>query len=404
MMMLKYFLRIYVLLYADDTIVMAESPEELQIALDKVKEYCDTWKLQINVSKTKVVIFSRGKVRNVPNFKYGEENIDVVDDYVYLGTTFNYNGKMDKAINKQVTQARRALFSMMTKCKKLELPIDINCELFDVLVLPILTYGCEIWGYNKLDHIETFHRKFLKNQLRVNKRTANCMVYGELGRFRLEIPIYKRMIGFWLRIVRAKDSKLSSVFYRLLKTLYEANEYNSSWLQKIKTILDSCGMSNIWEHPENFSDEWVVNSVEMKLKDMERQTWHAELERNVLCSNYKVFKDEHKTEKYISDLDTPDRINLTKYRCGSHRLPVATERYSGQENLHPCALCDNNDVGDEYHYVLICPVFRDVRGKYIKAYYYRRPSCLKFNQLFNTKSLKELKNLAKFVKCVMSLF
>ena len=111
----EIFLRIYVLLYADDTIVMAESPEELQTTLDRVREYCETWKIQINVSKTKVVIFSRGKVRNVPNFRYGEEEIEIVDDYVYLDITFNYNGKMDKAINKQLAQAlRRALFSMLS--------------------------------------------------------------------------------------------------------------------------------------------------------------------------------------------------------------------------------------------------------------------------------------------------
>ena len=177
---IQVFLRICVLLYADDTIVMAKSPEELQMAIDKVKEYCDTWKLQINVTKTKVVIFSRGKVRNIPNFKYGDESIEVVSDYVYLGTTFNYNGKMNKAMKKQVTQARRALFSMLVKCKKLELPIDINCELFDSLIVPILTYGCELWGYNSLDIIESFHRKFLKIQLHVNKRTANCIAYGEL--------------------------------------------------------------------------------------------------------------------------------------------------------------------------------------------------------------------------------
>ena len=125
----EIFVRIFVLLYADDTIIMAESPEELQNSLNMVKEYCNAWKLQINVTKTNVVIFSRGKVRNLPSFKYGEDNIEIVDDYVYLGTTLYSNGKMDKAINKQVMQARRALFSMLTKCKKLELPIDQNCDI-----------------------------------------------------------------------------------------------------------------------------------------------------------------------------------------------------------------------------------------------------------------------------------
>ena len=58
---IEVFFKLYLLLYADDTVVFAESPEELQTALDTMQSYCDTWKLQVNTSKTKVVIFSKGK-------------------------------------------------------------------------------------------------------------------------------------------------------------------------------------------------------------------------------------------------------------------------------------------------------------------------------------------------------
>ena len=41
----------------------AESPEELQTALDTMQLFCDTWKLQVNTSKAKIVFFSKGKIR-----------------------------------------------------------------------------------------------------------------------------------------------------------------------------------------------------------------------------------------------------------------------------------------------------------------------------------------------------
>ena len=276
--------------------------------------------------------------------------------------------------------------------------------MFDSLIVPILTYGCELWGYSSLDIMESFHRKFLKSQLHVNTRTANCIVYGELGRFKLEIHIFRRMIGFWLKIIKSKESKLSNIFYRLLRKLYEENEYKSCWIHKIKNILDSCGMSNVWENPENFNPTWIATSVEMKLKDMGRQMWHTEIERNVLCINYRLFKTEHNFEKYILELDVQNIIPLCRFRSGCHRLPVATERYNSQENHHSCTLCNSNDIGDEYHYVLICPVIKEAREKFIKPYYYQRPSALKMKQLFNSNSIKELVNLAKYVKYIMSLF
>ena len=65
------------------------------------------------------------------------------------------------------------MFNLTTKARKLDLPIDIQCELFDQLIMPILLYGCEIWGFQNLDQIERFHRKFLKS-LKLNRSTANC--------------------------------------------------------------------------------------------------------------------------------------------------------------------------------------------------------------------------------------
>ena len=154
---------VYVLLlYADDTIVMAETPEQLQNALNAVSDYCSVWNVTVNTSKTKIVIFSRGKVRRYPDFVFGTEKLDVVDEHVYFGVKFNYNGNYKKMIAKQITQARNALYCMLKKARKLQLPIDIQCQLFDHLVLPILLYGSEVWGYEDLLQVEVFHRKFLQ--------------------------------------------------------------------------------------------------------------------------------------------------------------------------------------------------------------------------------------------------
>ena len=43
------------------TLIFAESPDELQVALDRMKSYCDKWTLQVNTSKTKVFVFTKGK-------------------------------------------------------------------------------------------------------------------------------------------------------------------------------------------------------------------------------------------------------------------------------------------------------------------------------------------------------
>ena len=52
---IETFLKLYVLLYADDTIIMAESSEDLQLALQAACTYCRNWKLKINIDRTKII-------------------------------------------------------------------------------------------------------------------------------------------------------------------------------------------------------------------------------------------------------------------------------------------------------------------------------------------------------------
>ena len=51
-----------------------------------------------------------------------------------------------------------------------------------------------------------------------------------------------------------------------------------------------------------------------------------------------------------------------------------------------CTLCDLNVNGDEYHYIMICPYFRQRRELYLKHHFYTRPNMLIFSQLFPLKT------------------
>ena len=159
---LNIFLKIFCLLYADDTIVLAESAAQLQKALDGLNNYCNKWALKVNLDKTKAVIFSKGKIRKYKSFAFGTNTVEVVDDYVYLGTTFNYNGNFNKAMAKQVLQAKKATFSVLTKVWKLNLDVDVFTELFERLCIPVLLYGSEIWGYENSNQLQVMCNNTLR--------------------------------------------------------------------------------------------------------------------------------------------------------------------------------------------------------------------------------------------------
>ena len=90
--------------------------------------------------------------------------------------------------------------------------------------------------------------------------------------------------------------------------------------------------------------------------------------------------------------------NYPKYRLSSHKLNVETGRYQGVDiSQRICTLCDNNEIEDEIHFILLCPSYSALRTLYIKPYFYRRPSVFKMIQLFSSNNVKILRNLGRFL-------
>lgn len=149
----------FIILYADDTVILANNSKDLQKNLQLFENYCETWKLTVNVSKTKVMVFgSRGNTFQ-NQFKWKNEIIEVVVSYKYLGLFFPRTKSYVKAKKHLIDQANKAMFSLLKKSQNLNLPIDLQIDLFNKTIKPILLYGCELWG---IGNIETIERVQLK--------------------------------------------------------------------------------------------------------------------------------------------------------------------------------------------------------------------------------------------------
>ena len=178
------------------------------------------WKRSINCSKTKIVVFNRGRRQVNYNFELKCNNIESVDDYKYLGTTFNCNGKFRSGQLQLVEEAKKAMYSVIGTSRNLDLPIDIQLEMYNSMVLSVQMYAAEIWGHNVVRDMELLHIKFLKHVLFVHSKTSNDIVYGELGVYPLEVDINCKMINLWVRLIPGRNSKLSLLMYCCLWQLY----------------------------------------------------------------------------------------------------------------------------------------------------------------------------------------
>ena len=411
---IEFFVRMYLLLYSDDTIILAESEEELQKALDSAGLYCDRWHLTVNLSKTKIVIFSKGKIKNHREFTFKGRPVEVVSQYVYLGTTFTYNGSFGNAMQKQVDQARKAMFAMRTKARRLLLPVDVQIDLFDKCVLPILLYGCEIWGYSNIDQLEVFYRKFLKSILKLNWSTPSCQVYGEVGKLPLLHIINKHIISFWIKISEGKTLKYTTILYSLVYKLHISGNYYFKWVENVKDILDSCNFHGLWRgqlqyHKQGISKQIQKSNICYNLHCVAVEKWKSELATNQYSFIYRMFKENLKFESYLT-IPKPSiyqRASLSKFRTGNNKLPISKFKFSRIAQDKMCPFCINSDgffVGNEIHFLFECTTFAHEHSVFLHRYFYIRPNSNKIKELFNSENLKTLIYLSKLVDCIMKRF
>ena len=131
--------------------------------------------------------------------------------FTYLEVPFSQNGSFSKTQQTLARQAQMAVFSMFRVTNKyVGLNPYIMCDLFDKMILPILTYGCEVWGYHKGDAIERVHREFL-----MKSTTMNEFVYGEFGRKPLIYERYIRVVKYWFKLLKQTNDRLTKSVYNI---------------------------------------------------------------------------------------------------------------------------------------------------------------------------------------------
>ena len=175
-------IKIPYILFADDLVLLAESKDELQSAINSVSAYCLDYNISINVDKTKYMVFYNGRL---PNRDYSVtlngKTLNNNSSFTYLGFTFTTRIKFSMHSNLLSKRANAKIGVLFNKLKLHSLNIHLVLEVFKVYILPMFSYGLFIW----FPHISTSARsmvdavfsKYLKRYLRIPSHANNELTY-----------------------------------------------------------------------------------------------------------------------------------------------------------------------------------------------------------------------------------
>ena len=107
-------------------------------------------------------------------------------------------------------------------------------------------YGSEVWGFHSADAVERVHLNFCKKVLKLKKTTTSNSVYGELGRFPLQLQKYFRILNYWLKIVCHKGNPLLCKIYDSLYERLNEDENIINWASLTRNLLFKLGFADVW--------------------------------------------------------------------------------------------------------------------------------------------------------------
>ena len=165
--------------FADDIVLVGQSREEIQKMVEELTTVSNQVGLQLNIAKTKYM-------SNIPNenIKLGEMEIEIVEEYTYLGRIISFQNGLNKELQTRKKKAWRGYWALKQVFKG-NMKIASKTKILNSCVIPILTYGSQTWSATKAQ----------ARSLQVTQRSMERSLLGIKRKDRIKNIKIRKMTG-----------------------------------------------------------------------------------------------------------------------------------------------------------------------------------------------------------------
>jgi hypothetical protein len=307
----------------------------------------------------------------------------VKPSFIYLGMVFDETCGSKGSVGRNLEKGRKAMYALIRRCYQLNIwNVGLRCHLFDTLVVPVLNYGCEVWGAANMakggssltstqTEFETLHMAFLKQILMVNKTASTPVIMYELNRHPISHSWLKAMCNFWNKVMERDGDDL--VKMAAMESWNLAAKYKNCWAANFKLCLKRGGVELLQRlDTEDIMStamaRWWSSIVPRKAPDVEMAV------RSVPDEESNGFK-WHTYRKWFAPFDAilpfwkvlhqKDHIScMSKFRMGASWLNIETLRYTGTPRSDRLCNCCNSQCREDELHMITCALYSDIRAGY----------------------------------------
>ena len=222
----------------------------------------------------------------------------------------------------------------------------------------------------------------------LKRSTQNDFIYGEMGRMCLQKYRLFIIIKYWIRILHSGDNKYIKKIYLMLKNDCETIMNRINWCSLIRNALYNLDFGDAWLYQSKGDVKMFLKVVKQIIKDQLIQDWHSRLNDSSRAFLYRSICD-FRFQPYLDTLTINKyRNSFSRLRTSSHRLAIETGRWAKPISKPICErVCFSCKlIEDEFHFILECNIYTEVRQQYIRKYYRERPNMFKSVQLLKSEN------------------
>ena len=113
----------------------------------RVKEESENTGLKFNIQKTKIMAAGP-----ITSWQTEEENLEVVTDFIFLGSKITADGKCSHEMKRGMLLGRKAMTNLDSILNSRDITLPTKVHLVKAMVFPVVIYGCESWTTKKTEH------------------------------------------------------------------------------------------------------------------------------------------------------------------------------------------------------------------------------------------------------------
>lgn len=276
---------------------------------------------------------------------------------------FHYTFIWETSRTKRIQGGWKASFLLQNRCRKAELwDWKTRKTFFGLLVMPVVLYGCEVWGRSMSNYrwrqLERIQKHMITCNLKLKTTVPYEIILAESGTFPLEASTISRLLNYLKKVENMDSHRWPKAVVKEVLGCRKKTwmKQNNNWLSKWDINL----------HDFHNTNEEIKKYVTKKFL---AAMWTKQIGRKK--DHYvKAFNPtwEHGDKNYLgAAIKGKAWLLIAQLRTGSHHLRCETGRWTIPKEVWEdriCMFCSKGVVETEWHFVMECMTYEDIHSQY----------------------------------------